>query len=243
MKSPATFRSIGLCVALSIIGVARCYGQEPAVSANGGTPPPAARPTTEAQKAATAATSPESPCVKPVTTAASPAPEESVCLLMSGDLSRLRDGRDVVAPVGGLGDGKTKGVLHEMLRLESQSAIPTLRLLTGNNLGRAIKGGALSSAGGGLPKSNLNTAIAAYSQSIVVNSESLIEERKMTAYERRIGELRTLYAGEGLSLDDMDCGTAARDAQATLERAGSSATRKQVDDAWNVLDQCDGSLF
>jgi hypothetical protein len=243
MKPPATFKSSILCVALSVIGVARCYGQEPAGPVNGGTRPAAAQPTTEATKAAPVGTSPESPCAKPVTVSASPASEESVCLLVSGDLSRLRDGRDIVAPVGGLGDGKTKGVLHEMLNLENQSAIPTLRLLTGNNLGRAIKSGALSSAGGSLPKSNLNSAIFLSSRSIVVDSKNLTRERKMTAFERRIGELRTLYAGEGLSLDDLDCGTTSQNAQAELESAGSSPTQKQVDAAWNVLEQCDGSLF
>src|SRR4029077_20866161 len=155
-----------------------------------------AQPTTKARTAAPAGTSSESPCVKPVTASAYPASEESVCLLVSGDLSRLRDGRDVVAPVGGLGDGKTKGVLHEMLNLESQSAIPTLRLLTGNNLGRAIKGGALSSAGGGLPKSKQDNAISALSQSIEVNAENFVEEKKMTAFEKRVEDLRTLYAGE-----------------------------------------------
>jgi hypothetical protein len=243
MKSPATFRSIGLCVALSIIGVARCYGQEPPVSANGGTAPAAAQPATKARTAAPAGTSSESPCVKPVTASAYPASEESVCLLVSGDLSRLRDGRDVVAPVGGLGDGKTKGVLHEMLNLESQSAIPTLRLLTGNNLGRAIKGGALSSAGGGLPKSKLVSASLALSQSIEVNAENVVEEKKMTAFEKRVEDLRTLYAGEDLSLDKAECGPAVKDAEANLKRTGSSPKQKEVDAAWKVLEQCDGDLF
>jgi hypothetical protein len=230
MKAPATFRSFVLCVALSIFAVARCQGQEPAGS-------PAA------PKATAAGAASESPCAKPVTAPASSVSEESVCLLVSGDLSRSRDGRDVVAPVGGLGDGKTKGVLHEMLSLESQSTVPTLRLLTGNNLGRAIKSGALSSAGGGLPKSNLATTIVAGSETIVVTAENFVEEKKMTAFERKVEELRALYAAEGLSLDELKCGTAAKDAQTKLERAGSSPTQKEVDAAWKVLEQCDGDLF
>jgi hypothetical protein len=245
MKSPAALPTIALCVALSLIGVVRCDGQQAAAAATDSTTRAAAQPAKDGTS--------DSPCVNAPTgvqdkgsapAVASPAAEEeSVCLLVSGDLSRLRDGRDVVAPVGGLGDGKTKGVLHEMLSLESQSTVSTLRLLTGNNLGRAIKSGALSSAGQGLSKKSLSNVMLGSSQSIMVNSEALTEERKMTAYEKRLGQLRTLYAREGLSLDDLDCGTASRNAQANLESAGSSPTEKQVDAAWRVLEQCDGSLF
>jgi hypothetical protein len=203
-----------------------------------------------------AGVSSDSPCAKAkpavqgtgsTTTPASPPTEESVCLLVSGDLSRLRDGRDVVAPVGGLGDGKTKGMLHEMLGLESQSAIPTLRLLTGNNLGRAIKSGALASASADLSKGNLNASLVESSlasmQAMGITDGRPAPPRRITAYEEKINELAVLYDAEGLSLDEQECGRATRIAQAVLENAGSSPTEKQVNAAWDVLDRCDGNLF
>src|SRR6266853_186832 len=204
MKPPATLPSITLCVALSLIGVARCDGQQAAASATDSAPRAAAQPAEDATQ--------DSPCAKAKAGAqdkgstrasASPAAEESVCLLVSGDLSRLRDGRDVVAPVGGLGDGKTKGVLHEMLSLESQSTVPTLRLLTGNNLGRAIKAGTLATASSGLAEQPPPREVGFVPPALMVRS--IRSEIKIPGYEKRIKQLEASYANEGLSLEALEC--------------------------------------
>jgi hypothetical protein len=242
MKLPATLSSMTLCVALSLIGVARCDGQQAAASAADSAPRPAAQPAEDATQ--------DSPCAKAKAGAqdkgstrasASPAAEESVCLLVSGDLSRLRDGRDVVAPVGGLGDGKTKGVLHEMLSLESQSTVPTLRLLTGNNLGRAIKAGTLATASSGLAEQPPPREVGFVPPALMVRS--IRSEIKIPGYEKRIKQLEASYANEGLSLEALECGSLINGVAAELKNAGKPPTQEQTDHAWDVLERCDGSLF
>lgn len=69
---------------------------------------------------------------------------DSTQLLISGDLSRLREGKNLVNPQGGLGaKSEAKGgVLGKLEDLDPKHT--AMRLLVGNNLGRAIKAGAFA---------------------------------------------------------------------------------------------------
>src|SRR3979490_176285 len=71
-------------------------------------------------------------------TVADKSSEDHVTILVSGDLSRMRAGTDLSHPEGGLGDD-THGVVGEVKKLDPNHK--SLRLLAGNNLGRAVKAG------------------------------------------------------------------------------------------------------
>jgi hypothetical protein len=165
--------------------------------------------------------------------------QDDVRLLVSGDLSRMRDGVDLVRPVGGLGDEKQGGLLKELHDIESKYATPALLLLSGNNLGRAIKSGALSSASRGLPQQTLPQQPNGQLAALVVTSDvDRLRELLRTAMSR-IREV-------GPDLNDPGCTESSKaqsDHLSELEKQSTQPSQADIDAVWAAVDRCDGAVF
>jgi hypothetical protein len=146
----------------------------------------------------------------------------------------MRDGVDLVQPVGGL-----TGVLQALHELDADESPSTLLLLTGNNLGRAIKAGALNSASRGLPQQVVGLAPQIKPGPEVVKSQiDRLTELFGTAAEVTSGRAPDLY--------DPDCMKFETEQSAhllSLKEHSIQPSQAEVDAAWATIDRCDGATF